>query len=138
MNSSRRTERDKQLVRRLPYLCLAYGAVGVGAVGIVLPLLPTTPFLLVAAWAAPKGSRRLNVWLRRHQRFGPVLRAWRQQRAVPRNAKQLAVILLITSWLMLWAGGFPLPVLGLTAALFLTVGTFVCTRPTATRNRSQP
>lgn len=111
------------------YHGLAVACIGLGAVGIVLPGLPTTPFLLVAAWAAPKGSPRLARWLWQHPRFGHVLRAWQQERAVPRRAKWLAALLLTSSWVMLWAGGAPLPVLVFTAGLFLLVGSFVLTRP---------
>ena len=75
---------------RLVYRCLALACIGLGAIGAVLPLLPTTPFLLVAAWAAPKGSPRLAAWLWEHPYLSPPLVAWRDQRAVPRRAKWLA------------------------------------------------
>lgn len=120
-----------RLVSRLAWSSLAYGCVGLGTAGLVVPLLPTTPFLLVAAWAAPKGSPRLARWLHAHPRLGPTLHAWREQRAVPRNAKRLALLLLAASWLVLWLGGTPLPVLALTALLFCGVATFLLTRPDA-------
>ena len=115
--------------RRLPYLFLAYACVGLGAAGIFLPLLPTTPFLLVAAWAAPKGSPRLDAWLRQHPRFGPVLRAWREEGAVPTRAKWLACALMSLSWvLMLVTAPSPwVPVV--TGLLFIAVAAYVCTRP---------
>lgn len=118
-----------RLVSRLAWSSLAYGCVGLGTAGLVVPLLPTTPFLLVAAWAAPKGSPRLARWLHEHPRLGPTLHAWREQRAVPRRAKRLALALLLMSWLVLWVGGAPLPVLALTALLFFGVATFLLTRP---------
>jgi uncharacterized protein len=118
-----------ELYRRLPYLCLAYGCVGLGAAGVVLPLVPTTPFLLLAAWAAPKGSPALDRWLHEHPRFGPVLLAWREQRAVPRRAKWMDCLLLLMSWLILLftTSGPLVPVL--TGTLFICVGTFLITRP---------
>ncbi|APX91725.1 YbaN family protein [Franzmannia qiaohouensis] len=118
-------------VSRIAWSGLAYGCIGLGTAGLVVPLLPTTPFLLVAAWAASKGSPRLARWLHRHPRLGPTLQAWREQRAVPRRAKRLALALLATSWLVLWMGRAAPLVLALTAALFLAVATFLMTRPDA-------
>lgn len=116
------------MTRRWPYLCLAYGCIGLGAAGVILPLLPTTPFLLVAAWAAPKGSSRLDHWLRNHRHFGPILHAWHQHRAVPRRAKWLACLLMLCSWLVLLKTAGPVvPII--TGGLFLGVGVFLVTRP---------
>ncbi|MEC9483389.1 MAG: YbaN family protein [Halomonas sp.] len=117
--------------RRLAYLCLAYSCIGLGAAGIALPLLPTTPFLLVAAWAAPKGSERLEAWLYNHPQFGPPLRAWQEQRAVPRRAKWLACLLLVSSWLTLWLTTDSPVVPVITGTLFLGVAAFLVTRPDA-------
>lgn len=116
---------------RLAWCSLAYTCIGLGTAGLVVPLLPTTPFLLVAAWAAPKGSPRLALWLERHPRIGPTLHAWQQQRAIPRPAKRLALGLLALSWAVLWAGGVSGLVLGITATLFGGVATFILTRPDA-------
>ncbi|PMR69522.1 YbaN family protein [Halomonas heilongjiangensis] len=125
--------RPTTMISRLTWSTLACGCIGLGTAGLVVPLLPTTPFLLVAAWAAPKGSPRLARWLWEHPHLGPTLHAWREQRAVPRRAKRLAWGLLASSWLVLWLSGAPLPVLALTAALFCGVGTFLLLRPDATR-----
>ena len=116
-------------VSRLAWSGLAYGCIGLGTAGLVVPLLPTTPFLLVAAWAAPKGSPRLARWLHEHPRLGPTLHAWQEQRAVPRRAKHLALVLLVISWLVLWLGGAAGMVLTATALLFCCVATFLLTRP---------
>jgi len=115
--------------RRLPYLCLAYACVALGAVGLFVPLLPTTPFLLVAAWAAPKGSPRLDEWLRRHPRFGPILRAWREEGAVPTRAKWLACGVMLLSWVLMLAIAASVWVPLMTGLLFIAVAGYVCTRP---------
>ena len=116
---------------RWAYLTLAYGAITLAAVGVALPGLPTVPFLLVAAWAAPKGSTRLGDWMHNHPRFGPALQDWAQRRAISRRTKRRAALTLALSWsLLLWLGT---PVLGLTAftALFVAVASYIWTRPSA-------
>jgi len=67
-----------------------FAALATGIVGIFLPLLPTTPFVLLAAWCFSRGSERWETWLLRHPRFGPMVRAWRARRVIPLRAKQLA------------------------------------------------
>ncbi|MDQ2076434.1 YbaN family protein [Marinimicrobium sp. ABcell2] len=116
-------------IGRIPWLFLTWGCVGLGTAGVVLPLLPTTPFLLVAAWAAPKGSPRLGRWLDEHPVFGPNLRAWRTQRAIPRKAKVVAIILLLMSWWVLFFVGTHKVVLAAITLLFIGVATFLLTRP---------
>jgi len=69
---------------------LAYFSLGLGAIGIVVPGLPTVPFVLLAAYAAARGSQRLHRWLLAHRRFGPMIRDWQTQGAVSRRSKWLA------------------------------------------------
>lgn len=78
-------------LRRGLWIALAYAALGLGLLGVVLPGLPTTPFVLVAAWAAARGSRRLHVWLLAHRLFGPMVRDWQARGAVSRPAKRAAL-----------------------------------------------
>ncbi|MDN3923118.1 YbaN family protein [Roseateles violae] len=68
-----------------------------GIIGIFLPLLPTTPFVLLAAWCFARGSRRCEAWLLQHRVFGPLVRDWRERRAVPLRAKQLATLMMALS-----------------------------------------
>lgn len=116
-------------VRQVCWLCFAWVCIGLGVVGIFLPLLPTTPFLLLASWAAPKGSPRLDAWLRGHPRLGPLLAAWHEQKAIPRRAKMLAVVTMTVSWLCLYALGASTRTLILVALLMISVSTYVCSRP---------
>lgn len=78
--------------RRVFWIVLAYVALGLGIVGVVVPGLPTTPFVLLAAWAAAKGSRRLHAWLLAHPLFGPMVRDWQERGAVSRRAKRAATL----------------------------------------------
>ena len=88
-------------------LWLATGALALttGVVGIFLPVLPTTPFVLVAAWCFSQGCTRCERWLLEHPRFGPMVREWRANRAVPLRAKQLASVMMVlgsawAAWLL--------------------------------------
>jgi uncharacterized membrane protein YbaN (DUF454 family) len=72
-----------------------------GLIGVVLPGLPTVPFLLVSAWSAGKGWPRLELWLLAHPSFGPPLKRWREHGAVPRKAKYLATVMMSLSVVML-------------------------------------
>ena len=79
-------------LRHWPYLLLAWIALALGLIGIVVPGLPTTPFILLAAWAAARGSQRLHRWLETHRVFGPMIRDWQAQGAVSRRAKWSASV----------------------------------------------
>jgi len=97
---------------------------------VALPGLPTFPFLLLAAWAASRGSRRLHDWLYDHPRFGPALTQWRDHRAITRRDRYTAVALIIASWLLLlWRVPDPRLLIPL-SLLFLAVSAFLLTRPT--------
>ena len=104
-------------------------AVALALAGLVLPLLPTTPFLLVAAWAFARSSPRLDAWLRAHPRMGPPLTAWETRRAIPRKAKVLAGVSLPAGWLLLWSGGAEPAVIIAAAAVMLVAGGWIFTRP---------
>jgi len=78
-------------VHRWLWLLLAYLCLGLGIIGIFLPGLPTTPFVLLAAYAAARGSKRLHAWLLAHRLFGPMIRDWEATGAVSRKAKYWAI-----------------------------------------------
>jgi uncharacterized membrane protein YbaN (DUF454 family) len=87
-------------VRHL-YLLLAWTCVTLGVIGIFVPLLPTTVFLLVAAWAFSRSSERWHRWLREHARFGAVVRSWEAHHAMPRRAKRVAFAALALSYALM-------------------------------------
>ncbi|CRM24868.1 Inner membrane protein YbaN [Pseudomonas sp. 25 E 4] len=81
---------------------LAYVSLGIGLVAIVIPGLPTTEFILLAAWAATKSSPRLSAWLENHRLFGPMLFNWRNGKIIARRAKVSATVsMLVCALLML-------------------------------------
>lgn len=77
---------------RALWIVVAWLSLALGVLGVVLPGLPTTPFVLLAAWAAARGSKRLHTWLLAHRVFGPMIRDWQREGAVSRRAKWAAVI----------------------------------------------
>lgn len=82
------------------YLCISLGTLcmALGIIGIFIPLLPTTPFLLLAAALYFRGSPRMYNWLLSHKKLGPYIRHFREERSIPLRAKILSVSLLwITS-----------------------------------------
>lgn len=96
-------------MQRILLLSLGWLAIVLGTLGIVLPLLPTTPFVLLAAWCFARSSPRFHHWLLWRSPFGRYLRHWQRHRAMPPGAKGRAMLLIILTfavsiWLvhMLW------------------------------------
>ena len=75
---------------------LGYLFVALGIVGIVLPGLPTTPFLLLASWAFMKGAPELHEKLLAHPKLGPFLKDWEAGKGIPKRAKVTAITMMWT------------------------------------------
>jgi hypothetical protein len=82
-------------MKRFFLLSLGWLCVGLAFIGIFVPGIPTTPFLIVALWAFAKSSQRFHTWLLNHKRFGLILKNWESHKVVPKKAKILMVILQI-------------------------------------------
>ena len=80
---------------RMVFAVLGCVLVGIGIIGVVLPVLPTTPFMLLAAACFARGSKRLHAWLLGSRVFGPTIRAWRRTRSIPLRAKIAAILLIV-------------------------------------------
>jgi hypothetical protein len=115
---------------RFAFMALGFVCVGLGVLGAFLPLLPTTPFLLVALWAFSRSSRRFHDWLYTHPRFGPRLQEWRQYGTVPVKVKVSAVSAMAVSFSFLaFVARMKWPVLVGAGAFMLYGATYVLTRP---------
>jgi uncharacterized membrane protein YbaN (DUF454 family) len=119
------------MITRFSWLALGLFCVTCGLVGVVLPLLPTTPFLLVAAYAFARSSPRLHHWLASHSHFGPLIRNWQQYGAISRRAKQLAVLSMALSLVLSWQLAAPTWLIAVQAIALIGAGTYVLSRPTA-------
>lgn len=115
---------------RMIYLVAGWAALALGAAGTVLPLLPTTPFLLAATWCFCRSSPRMASWLLNHPVLGGPLRAWQCERAISMPAKLTALASMAAGYALTvhLAGLGAIPATGL-AALLLAVSAFILTRP---------
>lgn len=84
------------------YRSLALSSLLLAALGVVLPGLPTVPFVLLAAFAASRGWPALELYLLNHPTFGPSITLWRQAGVVPRTAKYWASVMMLASLTLLW------------------------------------
>lgn len=94
-------------------------ALVLGIIGIVLPVLPTTPFVLLAAYCFAQSSSRFHEWLVKHPLFGPFIHDWQTHRAIPKKAKYLAFSMMTLSCAMLWYRLWATPWLWLAGLLSL-------------------
>ena len=119
---------------RLAYLVIAYVATALGVAGVFLPLMPGVPFLLIAIWAAPKGSPRVHDWIYAQPKLARMLDEWYAERVVPLYAKCIATAMMAASlgWLLWRDAHWALPAsLGL---LFASIATYLWTRPSVSRH----
>jgi len=114
---------------RLIYLLLAYLFIALAIADIVLPGLPTVPFVLLAAWFSARGSERLHRWLYNHPHLGRILIDWEQHGAISRSSKILAVLMLAISWLVMLQQVDDVVVLVLAAIFFIGLSTYLVSRP---------
>jgi len=118
----------RKLVLRLSYLFVGFLALALGALGLFLPLLPTVPFVILAAFCFARSSPRLENWRGSHERMGPHIRAWRERGAISRRGKRAALIAFAVS-AAIGLLSLPLPWSLLPLAAALIGGSWIATRP---------
>jgi uncharacterized membrane protein YbaN (DUF454 family) len=110
-----------------------------GVAGIVVPVLPTTPFLLMAAGCYSRSSPRLAGWLEAHPRLGPPLKAWRQQGAISPRAKLLATAMMALGYGVAWLQvEMPVAARLALAAVLVACAAFIVSRPHPGTRRPTP
>lgn len=103
--------------------------VALAMIGIVLPLLPTVPFLLLAAFFFARSSSRLHSWLLSHAQFGPFIEDWNSSGAINPRAKRLATWSIAVVFALSLAIGVPVFVIVVQAVTLSCVLLFIWTRP---------
>lgn len=116
-------------MQRIGFLFLGWGAVALALIGVVLPGLPTTPFLIVAAYAFGKASPRARAWLVDHARLGPPIHDWEERGAISRKAKALAATMMAAIFGLSLALAVPTWALILQGLALIGAASFVLTRP---------
>lgn len=114
---------------RLFWVASGWAALGLGVAGAVLPVLPTTPFVLLAAFCFGKGSPRLRAWITGHHRFGPIIEQWESTGAIPRRVKLFACTVMTMTFATSWLLGAPAWVLWAQAVGMGIGAAYVLTRP---------
>lgn len=127
---AREIEEKRHPAIRLALLSLGWLSVALGVIGIFLPILPTTPFLLLAAACFVRSSKRFYLWLVLHPRLGPWVRDYLEGQGIPRKAKRYAIGLM---WLSIGLSCYLIPLpwaraLMLASAVLVTV--YICRQKT--------
>ncbi len=111
-------------------IVLGWAFVVLGVIGVVLPVLPTTPFMLLALWCFARSSQRFHDWLYHHRVFGPPLQKWERHRVIPAPAKFIACATMSASLIYI---AFIRPVPGYVVAIAAVVmaygAWFILTKP---------
>ena len=117
------------MIPRLAWLAIGFISLALGGLGVLLPLLPTTPFVLVAAVAFAKSSNRLHRWLLDHNMFGPLIENWRRDGAISRSAKIVSILSMVAILVVSVLLAMPTHVIVIQAVVLGVCAVFILTRP---------
>lgn len=117
------------MLSRLAWLAIGFISLALGGVGVLLPLLPTTPFVLVAAVAFAKSSDRLHRWLLEHNVFGPLIENWRRDGAISRPTKVVSILSMAAIFVLSLLLSVPTHVIVIQAVVLGACAVFILTRP---------
>lgn len=118
------------------WLWIAFGGlcVALAFIGIALPLVPTTPFLLLAAFAFAKSSPRLHAWIMGHKRFGPMITNWNDHGAISRPTKVISLSVMAVMPPLSWSFGAPMWTVVTQIVILSLSGLFIATRPSGPKD----
>jgi hypothetical protein len=115
---------------KLIYLAIGWVSTVLGVIGAFLPVMPTTPFLIVAVWAFSRSSPRLKNWLYHHPHYGESIRNWFEHGAVGNRVKVFAIITMSLSIPMVYVLTGNLLISSIQACILVLVAVFLISRPT--------
>jgi uncharacterized membrane protein YbaN (DUF454 family) len=115
--------------KRLTLILIGFISLALGALGIFVPLLPTTPFLLLSAFAFANSSERMHQWLLDHNLFGPLIDNWRQHRAISRRAKVVSILSMVAILMISVLMPVPTYIIVIQVFVLSTTAIFVLSRP---------
>ena len=110
---------------KLFWLFVGSSSLALGTVGIFLPLLPTVPFYLLAAYSFSKSSDKIHNWLLNHKVFGEDIRNWYDKRVIKRRAKYMAITAMTGSVALALFLGVPILYVAIQMAILGLVGRFI-------------
>lgn len=113
------------------WITLGWISVVLGIIGAFLPLLPTTPFLLLAAWSFSQGSEKLHDWIMTHPKLSPPILDWQKYGAIKQRVKIIASLSMVAVFLLALAMAVPWWAITSQAVVLAGVGLFIWTRPQA-------
>ena len=90
------------MIKKYLYMALGFACLGMAYVGVVVPGIPFSIFLVISAWAFAKSSKRMHDWLYNHKYFGPFLTNWTQKKVFPTKGKYAMVLVMSSSLAFLW------------------------------------
>ena len=114
---------------RIFWFCLGLLSVGLGLIGVFLPLLPTVPFMILAAFSFARSSERLHSWLLSHKVFGPPIEDWRERGAINKRGKRLATVSIVAVFALSIILDVRMSILLIQALALTCVLLFIWTRP---------
>jgi uncharacterized membrane protein YbaN (DUF454 family) len=117
-----------RMLRNSAWLLIGLSATAAGIAGIILPLVPTTPFLLLAAYCFARSSPLLHNWLVTHPTLGRPIDDWQRHRAISRRTKVVSIAVMVLAYVASVAVGFPPWVLAVQAVFLVGAAAFILSR----------
>jgi len=124
------------MTKRIFYFLLAWVFFGIGFIGMFVPILPTTIFMILALWSFSKSSDRFHHWLYTHKLFGPSLQLWTEHRVIPVIAKSFSVLFMTISIVYLYFfADVPVWILIMATIIVVYASWFILSKPSQAPSR---